>query len=259
MPIPPRPRVVFSRNPLVEVSVKMQFPKLLEIETELPVRFQAEVRDRLPTFDINRIVNVPLGPTSPNVGAPGETRQYEMGSPDARWRVTLASEFISLTTNKYEAWLDFREQVGFVFRPFFQNYRVGPIKSISIRYKDSISRKALGIEDVPWRELLAPHIAGVLSINDVSSEFLGLRNYAALKLRSDLVVHLLYGLVKGVESDDPDFVIDSDFISYSGIEGTTDAALSALEAIRPLPNNLFLWCISERLYTAMGGVEQPES
>ena len=54
MKFPESPRVRYSRNPLLEVICQLRFPKILSIETEVPVGFQEDIRSEYPVFKTSR-------------------------------------------------------------------------------------------------------------------------------------------------------------------------------------------------------------
>jgi len=48
--IPESPRVIYASNPLVDVICQVRFPRILRIDSELPVAFQEAIRDQFPLF-----------------------------------------------------------------------------------------------------------------------------------------------------------------------------------------------------------------
>jgi uncharacterized protein (TIGR04255 family) len=60
MPIPHRQRVTFTPNPLVEVVTQFAFPTLLEVDAELPVQFQKNLRQQYPILEAGKVIQVTL-------------------------------------------------------------------------------------------------------------------------------------------------------------------------------------------------------
>lgn len=255
MPIPHRKRVRFGKNPLVEVVFQAQFNSLLEIEQELPVRFHTAVRDQFPVFNLSSFVEIPVGPVQ-GPASPSAMRHYEMGSVDGRWKIALTSTFLALATTVYDSWDEFRKNAHFALDGFFGSYRPAFFSRVGLRYRDLISRDSLGLKDVPWRDLISPHISGVLGADGLDEgELIGMRGVFALSLRDDLHVQVQHGIVEG-PTGGRDYVIDSDYFTEPMVEATTDATIEALDGFRPYPNDLFQWSISDRLRDAMEPVEQ---
>lgn len=50
MLFPPTQRVIYHKNPLVEVVCQLRFPTILKIDAEIPVAFQEAVRSTSQTI-----------------------------------------------------------------------------------------------------------------------------------------------------------------------------------------------------------------
>ena len=44
MPFPVTKRIIYKKNPLVEVICQLRFPPILSIDTEIPARFQGAIK-----------------------------------------------------------------------------------------------------------------------------------------------------------------------------------------------------------------------
>ncbi|MGT2504068.1 TIGR04255 family protein [Bradyrhizobium guangxiense] len=134
---------------------------------------------------------------------------------------------------------------------FLECYAPSEFSRIGLRYRDVISRSRLELRNVPWTELLRPHLLGALAMSGLGpDELIGSRNSFALRLGENVKVQVNHGLV--ASEGDFDYLIDSDFFVDHPTKATIDAAAGALESFRPSTNNLFQWCITKRLFDAMG-------
>jgi uncharacterized protein (TIGR04255 family) len=251
MPIPRAERVAFSNNPLVEVVTQLAYPRLLEIDAELPVKFQKLVQADYPILSAGKVLEVQFDEKGAETRAP-EGRRYEFFSADRKWQAVLTSEFIALTTSQYIGWEDFKTHASKIVSAFLDCYRPAYFSRIGLRYRDTISRSRLGLKGVPWHQLLQPHILGALSAGALNErELIGCRTSFALKLENSAKVQVNHGLL-ATESDDPEYVIDSDFFQDQPTQADLDAAIRILENFRPHTGNLFHWCITKQLSDAMG-------
>src|SRR5437870_4982310 len=114
MAFPESRRVIYDKNPLVEVISQLRFPTVLTIEAELPARFQEKLRGDYPIFDdgsasgaaelipqeIARLFGSQFGISAAKV--------FGFTSPDGVWKVNLNREFVAITSTKYRKWDDFR-------------------------------------------------------------------------------------------------------------------------------------------------------
>ena len=65
MPIPHRDRVIYGRNPLQEVVCQIRFPRLLDIDAEVPARFQSAIAEDYPLLAVRSVFQLTVDPGSP--------------------------------------------------------------------------------------------------------------------------------------------------------------------------------------------------
>ena len=89
-------RVIYQNNQLAEVICQLRFPEILSIETDIPAKFQEEIRDSFPRYQLRREKSAPKV-----TGVPGnrqmrqeENNNYMFSTDDGMWRVNLTSKFI---------------------------------------------------------------------------------------------------------------------------------------------------------------------
>lgn len=110
MLFPESPRVIYDKNPLAEVICQLRFPRILRIDADLPAAFQEQIRSAFPNFSQSPAIELGKLPQdlARLVGlekALGSGQQsYQFSSADAAWKVTLTSQFLALTTTKYQRW-----------------------------------------------------------------------------------------------------------------------------------------------------------
>ena len=263
MPFNDTPRVVYQRNPLVEVICQIRFPAILRIDAEPPADFQDEIRVRYPLFQQDQeaplTVEVPaelrqlLG-TLPDAIPHAEKRvRYLFRSEDEVWTVALASEFLGLTTNSYESWDGFRERLDEVFRALMAIYRPAVFTRIGLRYRNLIRRSDLELSDCAWDDLIEPHIAGPLATDPIAGRKVA-ESKGVLALQADaesVAVTLRHGLVQasGPNEGETAYLIDNDF--YTEERTNADGILNFLNAANTDAGGLFRWCITTKLHQAL--------
>jgi uncharacterized protein (TIGR04255 family) len=251
MPIPPARRVIFTPNPLVEVVTQFAFPRLLELDAELPVQFQKLVQAEFPILEASKVIEVTIDMEKGDSRRAPEGRRYVFFSPDRKWQAALTSDFLALTTTEYVRWEGFRHRAVLLLGAFLKCYKPVHFHRIGLRYRDVLTRSKLKLKDIPWRDLLAPPIAGMLSTGDVDEkDVLGCRTSCAFSVSPTIKVQLNHGIVAGREGEH-DYMIDMDFFIDQPTEANADAGTKTLESFRPHPSDLFNWCISKQLYDAM--------
>lgn len=252
MPFPESQRVVYEKNPLDEVICQLRFPTILKIDSQEPAAFQEAIRKEYPVFEEPQALSVERGaqPIPPEVlRAMGLNARpvYKFKSADDRWAVALARDFVALTDGDYETWEAFKEHLEAPLSALQAQYQPAFFTRIGLRYRDVIKRSALGLGDVPWGQLLAPHIAGELgSLSEKEVE----ATTRQVEIHLDTGrVRTVHGLAKDEETSEFVYVIDADFFT----EGRTEAkdVQATLKFFNRHAGRLFRWCIGDRLHAAM--------
>lgn len=261
MTFPESPRVIYKKNPLVEVICQLRFPTILQVSVQPPAAFQEAIRDRYPILE-DKTQN-PLsafGAQLPhqvlnllNQGLPSPQRVYEFASADGAWRVALTQDALSLTALRYERWEDFKQMFRPAIDALLACYRPAFYSRIGLRYVDVIRRSALGLEDVAWQDLVGPHVLGILG-TDLAQRVQKAFGEAVLDLGPAAGhVRLRHGLrrdeQRGLSEPEDCYLIDADFFVEARTE--TQHADSALDALNQQSGRLFRWCIQPRLHAAM--------
>jgi uncharacterized protein (TIGR04255 family) len=262
MSIPESARVVYRKNPLVEVICQVRYPAIFRIEQEYPTTFQDRISSDFPIAqEKNIVMQIPLEvlralPEVVQRSLP-LARAYEFSSRDGLWTVSLTRDFLALSTKQYHKWEEFRNLLRKCLNALQEVYSSPFYLRIGLRYQDIISRHALGLRDVEWAELLNPGIAGELGdphlANDVQERF----TVTLLRLPAhDAVVRMQHGLVQfaGGENDSKEicYLIDCDLFTEQQTEAQD--VFHILDYLNRQAGNLFRYFISERLQSAL----QPE-
>jgi uncharacterized protein (TIGR04255 family) len=264
MHFPISERVIYTPNPLAEVICQVRFPRILKIDLTLPSAFQERVKSRYPVLTESGPIAAP-GPLSPEVASAlgfdpallGMQRAFDLASEDGRWRLSLTSQFVALTTVHYERWEIFKEHLLFSLDAFIAEYTPPYFSRVGLRYRDLIRRSALKLGDAKWHTLLRPHILGELSNPEVEDSADEAARQLVLRLDSPDAarVRLYHGFVKYSDQAETCYLIDADFFTESRMEsrhvGDTEPTL---DQFNREAGRLFRWCISDRLHTALGPI-----
>lgn len=248
---PDAERVIYERNPLEEVICQFRFPQILKIDTELPAAFQERIRTEFPIYSEETPLvpaNLPaelrgLIKTAFQVGPQSLTRRF--ASSDGKWTVSLASDFLALSTTAYVRWEDFKNRLRGSLNALAEVYAPAFFSRIGLRYRDLICRSRLGLGNAHWSELLQPHIAAELT--DENVPVAEAQHQVIFALSAERRVRLIHGL--RAAGDEQCYTIDMDFFTEGRVE--IPDAESVLTNFNREARRLFGWCISPRLHDAM--------
>lgn len=164
-------RVRYGKSPLLEVVCQLRFPTILSIGTQEPAAFQETVRAAFPGYQVRHDQPAPrvtgAGTPNPVIEAQKPVTNHHFLSEDGTWRLNLTHSFLALTSRGYTSWEEFAGKLDRALAGFIQVYQPAYFERVGLRYLNAISRKALGLEDTPWRSLIAPAYLGALQEADV--------------------------------------------------------------------------------------------
>ena len=251
------PHVTYRKNQLGEVICQLRFPEILAIGAKPPVDFQEAIRAEYPVFSSRM-----EAPAPKLTGAPGNmslqnqtpTINYQFVSADGFWRVNLTQKFISLACSRYTSWEQFAGKLDKPLAAFIQIYKPAYFERIGLRYVNFFSRKALGLEQTPFRELIAPKYLGILSDERIMEPSVGRSGVdAEFALRGGCRVKLHAGpgqVHRGGRTDgEVKFIFDQDLYMPGKIAPNLSAP--ALQTLHALGWDLFRDAITDELHDAM--------
>lgn len=255
MNLPEFERVIYKRNPLVEVVCQLRFPPILKISHQEPVEFQDTIRFKYPLFEATRTqLSSEISQVVQQLGLPLQSDvAYNFKSEDQRWSISLTKDFIALNTSSYERYEQFKQRLEEALGIFEAIYKPSFYTRIGLRYQDLIIRSKLGIEDKNWSELIAKHIASELHETNLSSSIQTI--VKSLVLRTEVgQINLNHGLVNVQEaqgsSEEIAYLFDADFYTEQKIEENKDV-WNILNQFNQSAGRLFRWSITDTLHNAM--------
>jgi uncharacterized protein (TIGR04255 family) len=259
MPFPESPRVVYGKNPLVDVICQLRFPTVLRIGAEQPADFQDKIRREYPLYSLQApSIEFPQLPKQlsaiiEQIGLPKPlgSSTHRFSTSDSQRFVSLCQDFLALTESAYSTWEPFRDEMKKAENALQEAYSPAFYSRIGLRYKDVISRRKLGLTDAKWRDLLQPHIVAELGDPGVSDAVVATQTESVIKTPEvpGGQVRLIHGLVKSPESDEQLYMIDADF-SIERREGLNEP-FGILDKFNRIAGRLFRWAITDTLHMAM--------
>ena len=255
-------RCQYARPPLVEVICQFRFPAILSIGAKEPAEFQEAIRRDFPKYMARQEQPAPkitgLGGPNPKVEPQSPITNYNFISADGAWKLNLTTGFIALSTLRYTRWEDFANKLDKPLAQFIQIYEPAFFERIGLRYVNALSRRALGLEDLLWDDLVQSQYLGVLGEPDVDEQSvskcavdveLGLAEGCRAK------IHAGPGLLNGGKSDkEVKFILDGDFSANGNL--SADSVPAKLEDLHRYAVRFFHGAVTPQLHAAMGPLSQ---
>lgn len=255
MNLPEFERVIYERNPLVEVVCQLRFPPILKISHQEPVEFQDEIRFQYPLFETTQSqVPAEIVKVVQQFNLPLQSDlAYSFRSEDQKWHLSITKDFIALTTSTYDRYEQFNQRLKEAVEIFERIYKPSFYTRVGLRYQDLIIRSNLGLEDKNWSDLIAKHIASELHDPELSSMIQSVFKSLVLKTENGQI-NLNHGFVTVKEpnknNDEVAYLFDADFYIEQKIEGNGNV-WNVLDQFNKSARKLFRWSITETLHKAM--------
>ncbi len=250
-------RYIYKRNQLANVICQLRFPDILSINHEEPAKFQEAIREEFPIYAAQREQNPPKitgAPGNLKIETPPATINYQFSSVDGAWKVNLTKNFISLSCSKYECWEDFARRLDSPLAAFIQIYKPACFQRIGLRYINIISKEALELSHVPFRDMIAPEYTGILAFDSVNESAVNRCSFdTELALPGGCVakIHAGTGRVSrnGIADKEIKFIFDQDLYMSGNIPVNYSAG--SLQTLHSQAYPIFRGAITELLHEAM--------
>jgi uncharacterized protein (TIGR04255 family) len=125
MHLPESERIIYNRNPLIQVACQLRFPPILKISHQEPVEFQDEIRFQYPLFESTQPqVSSEISQAIQQFGLPlFSDLSYSFKSEDQRWQLSITKDFITLSTSAYERYEQFQKRFREAVEVFERIYK----------------------------------------------------------------------------------------------------------------------------------------
>ncbi|MBE9009129.1 TIGR04255 family protein [Pseudanabaenaceae cyanobacterium LEGE 13415] len=255
MYLPDSKRVIYERNPLIQVACQLRFPPILKISHQEPIEFQDEIRFQYPLFESTNAQFPPeISQTIQQLNLPllGES-SHIFKSEDQKWQLFIAKDFITLTTSVYERYEHFQGRFREAVEVFEKIYKPSFYTRVGLQYQDLIIRSRLGLEDRNWSDLITKHIASELYDPELAASIESIIKNLILKTEHGQV-NLKHGLVSVQDPEtsrnETAYLIDTDFYTEAKIERNGDV-WNILDQFNQSARKLFRWSITDTLHNAL--------
>ncbi len=224
-------------NQLDQVICQIRFPAQLSVDRNIDL-FQDRVREEYPDYAPEQIV--PLGVANP----PGACHIFT--SSDGAWSISISTGAMSLTTRRYENWVDFETRFAFAFDAFREVFKVESFTRIGLRYINAIRPSALGLEEKAETVLRGP-------VSDLFSQTSGTFRAGSCILDRAFDEGTLGRTAVGTivfTDNQPGYAIDNDVFICGNYAG--DDVMGILRKFNGISNELFKEMASEELCRRVG-------
>ena len=260
MPFKTSERVIYKKNPLIQVMCQLRFPRILSINEKVPVDFQERIRKTYPIYNVaveqqQQLIVEPSIDPLPKFIQNEQRNNYSFSSEDYIWRINLTSTFLSLSTLQYERWEDFRSHLQEPLQALIEIYYPAFFERVGLRYVDAFRRSKLNIgAETPWTELISQFALGFLSNNDIAADVKGYSATSEIDLGKNALARIItstgfVGNMVNPQNGELSFIVDSDLF-FNSKKNLNELDIS-LEYLHEHANRLIRSIITDKLHNAM--------
>lgn len=245
-------QVIYTNNPLAEVLLQIRFPKFLRLQKEDPSSFQERIISQYPHYSIDERFEV--RPSSGEAAASVvEQKVHRFVSTDKYWRVSIASDFIAISTKEYEDWQSFKNRAYFCFDAFFKEYPIKLVTRLGLRYRNVIMRSKIGLDGKPWSSLINPILLGPMGEDGFQSVSFENANWSHRFTADEIdeVKVLFQGGLQVVEREQS-YLLDCDTYLQKDTVIGDDKLDGEFESLHKFAGPLFRWAIEDELHESLG-------
>jgi uncharacterized protein (TIGR04255 family) len=179
---------------------------------------------------------------------------YEFATLEKDRIVRLGSEYITIETENYVRWEEFRQNIESVLDKLVRVYPLTHFLQAGLRYRNLIVQDEIEVPNRSWRNLLNKEILG-----SMASEYLAedaIMNYQSglsVQIDPNSFLNMFVGLAKHQNDESKRAVfIDSEFYTDLKINAEVQNVVSFLNGFHEKAGRLFRWAISDELHAALG-------
>lgn len=254
------PEVPLTRSPLVLVVAQVRFERVASIGSEdFIAGFQESIRGVYPVMRREQQAGVLVGPDGQIATAEGG-HVWRFDERPEGWQVTLAPDFVALSTNRYTRRRDFLDRLAAILGAVHREIRVRFCERLGIRYVDRVSDPALlaRLDDVLRVEVLGtvlsdPGVKGVELVHGFAD--------TTYQLPDGVEMHGRWGVLPALATFDPaiapadmrSWVLDLDAYTSEPMPFDPVALGARAEAACERIYRFFRWAVNDQFLVAHGG------
>jgi len=264
-------RIKYSHNPLAEVICQLRFADQIDLSKGVDEsiveqchaagysEFSEETAFNV-TIEVSHEPTVGMEPRSSSAAM----RSFRFSTSDGHWQLVLFHDSLSLVCTNYSAWEDFLPRLVDAVGMFSRAYPGLVSNRLGLRYKDLIEREPLGLDGVPWCELIEPFMLGPLALGSLADGQKTEDAHVGLfvcqtAIRLDICNLVLQSsLLRSTDLAKVAFLIDADFFHDQDVSDelfvNSDVLVTQIEALHKSAGALFRRSITEKLHNALSPI-----
>ena len=256
---PAVPEVPLPRSPLAFVVAQVRFERVASIGSEdFIAGFQESIRGVYPVMRREQQAGVLVGPDG-QITTAESGHLWRFDERPEGWQVTLAPDFVALSTDRYTRRHDFLDRLTSVLSAAQRDLRVRFCERLGVRYVDRVTDPTALAR---LRELVRPEVLGTV-VTDPGLEVELVHSFAdtTYQLPDQVEMHGRWGLLPPKATFDPaiapsdtaSWVLDLDAYTSEPTSFEPTALGARAESACERIYRFFRWAVQDEFLVAHGG------
>ncbi len=248
--------VPLDNAPLVRVIAQVRFPPILSIEQQAFVgSFQEAIRAEYPTLEPVKTQSLVLNTDGASV-TPTLQTTWCFWNADRTWRISLASNSVSIETTKYTSRTDFLARLKDLLVKLHSNFHLSQIDRVGLRYIDRVAGQNL--EDISL--LIRPEMAGIIG-SDLQ-KYVHQVLHESLFLLPEAQISARWGVMPANATFDPyaiepiperSWILDLDISAATTQLFSVEALMQQAQNFTERIYTFFRWAVTDEFLRRYGG------
>jgi uncharacterized protein (TIGR04255 family) len=249
------PSDIWKIRPAVEAVIELRFPDILAIMAKPPVEYQDCIIQKYPIFSLTKELlknSLHQAYNAPQTDSPAGdlARKYFFSAKDDLWFINLTCSSLAVGTKKFTSLEDFLDRLQAPMNALQKIYHPPFFERLSFRVMDNFCQPNLGLQPLPWSDLLSPWILGILANENLAPQ---IKNHFSANLmdiggNSMAAVISATGLPGLNDDQAPELTFTVDWELYNNSRLSTDDVIDLVKDFYEYSNSLFFSIITEKLH-----------
>lgn len=243
--------------PLVRVLAQVRFPQILSIEKQdFVAAFQEAIRDQYPVLRSERTQGIAVGPQGASSIPPQVI--WRFADESENWRVSLASDFVTIETTDYGSRDDFFTGFETVVAALTEHVDPKVVDRIGVRYIDRVTGNAVR----RLKDLVRAEVLGVVATEAAASAQHSLSESLFTVQEPPAQILARWGLLPASGTVDPavieplsqvSWILDLDMFRAESRPFVTGEVVAEAQSFAERIYAFFRWAVTDEFLRLYGG------
>jgi len=251
LPLPEPDTTQLVRSPLELVVCQVRFDSPAPRTSVEALQFHEILggeAGRYPRLEPVQALNLSVGLGAPETLA---STGWRFSEREPGWAVSLMSDHVSLETQRYETWNDFRQRLGEVIDAITEVVEPTLVLRFGLRYIDRITELNV-TSPAGWERYIRPWLLGFVTVPGIGNLIEGAQQQLIISLAEDGKCGLRHGLLPDSGRGMVDYLLDYDLYQQETRRFDAASLKATADVFNRMALQLFQASVTPELLQVLG-------